>query len=408
MTFANASHNLSNKEIERFSRQLILKGFGPSNQERLKNSSCLVVGAGGLGCPLSIYLAAAGIGRLGIIDHDDVSIDNLHRQVAFNEEQVGQSKADSLKSSILKLNNSITVDTHNQLLSSSNALGIIKDYDVVADCSDNVSTRYLLNDASVLAKKPIVSGSALGWEGQLTVYNSGDQCPCYRCIFPVPPRPDTVANCSDNGVLGPIVGIIGCMQALEVIKLVTTGGSSFAGKLWFFDGLEGRARTISLRERLRDCAVCGTEPTITTLQNYELLCGSGPTDKVRNLRIISSENRISVKEYATSHHSVPLLDVRPKNEYEICHLENSISIPLDELKKMDIDVVLEKFGFVDTCITGDSSLFVICHHGNQSQLAVELLQKKIACTKYHALIVKDIIGGIDQWSFEIDHSFPRY
>jgi adenylyltransferase/sulfurtransferase len=221
-------HSLTKEEIARFSRQLILQGFGATAQDRLKSASVLIVGAGGLGCPTAIYLAAAGVGTLGIVDHDVVSLDNLHRQILHDEAQIDHPKVESLKQSILRLNSAVNVLTYQHLLTSKNAMEVIKAYDVVADCSDNVATRYLINDACVLLGKPLVSGSALGWEGQLTVYNNGPKCPCYRCIFPTPPSPDTVTNCSEGGVLGPIVGIIGSLQALEVMKIIVRGESSLS------------------------------------------------------------------------------------------------------------------------------------------------------------------------------------
>uniref|UniRef100_A0A183BUD9 ThiF domain-containing protein n=1 Tax=Globodera pallida TaxID=36090 RepID=A0A183BUD9_GLOPA len=241
-----AAHSLSREEIARFSRQLMLKGIGPAGQERLRGTKALIVGAGGLGCPVSMYLVAAGIGRLGIVDHDVVSIDNLHRQTMHDQQRVGQSKADSLKESLLRINKEADVVAYNMLLTSKNVLQLLDDYDIVADCSDNAATRYLINDACVLSGKPLVFGSALGWEGQFTVYNNGPNCPCYRCIFPVPPRPEHVMSCSEAGVLGPVVGVIGSLQALEIIKIAVHGHSSFAGNLWMFDGFEGTSKKISL------------------------------------------------------------------------------------------------------------------------------------------------------------------
>jgi len=305
------------------------------------------------------------------------------------------------------------IDVYNILLSSRNALSLVTVYDVVVDCSDNVPTRYLVNDVCVLSKKPLVSGSALGWEGQMTVYNCGEKCPCYRCIFPVPPNPETVTNCSEAGVLGPIVGIIGSLQALEVIKIIVTGQSSFAGYLWLFDGLEARARTICLREKLPGCAICGKEPTITELQEYEQFCGSGPTDKIKSLSILSSVDRISVKEFdelrKKSQGQTPLLvDVRPSNEFEICHIDEAKNVPLDDLKKMDVKAILEKIDpNLGNYINKSVAIYVVCHRGNDSQLSVNLLKEKIIGSKYK-IDVKDIIGGLESWAVEIDKSFPRY
>jgi len=407
-----ADHTLSSDEVLRFSRQLILKGFGPRNQEKLKSAAVLIIGAGGLGCPLATYLTAAGVGRIGIVDHDVVSIDNLHRQIMHDQERVGDAKVDSLKKSLLRLNSDVKVTVYDVLMSSSNALSLVSDYDIVADCSDNVPTRYLVNDACVLSKKPIVSGSALGWEGQMTVYNCGEKCPCYRCIFPVPPNPETVTNCSDAGVLGPIVGIIGSLQALEVIKIIVTGLSSFAGYLWLFDGFEARARTICLRDKLPGCAICGKDPTITELQEYEQFCGSGSTDKIKSLSILSNADRISVKEFdelrKNSQTDTLLVDVRPSNEFEICRLEDAKNFPLEDLKKVEVKTLLEKIDpKLVNSVSKSSGFYVICHRGNDSQLAVNLLKEKMVGTRFK-IIVKDIIGGLDNWAVEVDKSFPRY
>uniref|UniRef100_A0A915DKM1 Adenylyltransferase and sulfurtransferase MOCS3 homolog n=1 Tax=Ditylenchus dipsaci TaxID=166011 RepID=A0A915DKM1_9BILA len=375
-----------------FSRQLILQGVGASGQEKIRDCSVLIVGAGGLGCPVAIYLAAAGVGRIGIVDHDCISIDNLHRQILHDENRIGLSKVESIKESILE-----------------NALKIVKDYDIVADCSDNVATRYLTNDACVLLQKPLVSGSALGWEGQLTVYNNGPKCPCYRCIFPVPPRPEAVTNCSEGGVLGPIVGVIGSMQALEIIKIAIRGESSFAGNLFLFDGFDGKIRNISLREKMSSCAVCSKNPSITQLQDYELFCGAGPTDKTLPLSIIPQEDRISVQDYymVRENNVAPILiDTRPAPEFEICHLPEAKNFPLDELKKMSMGQILHRIA-INNAENIPESVYVVCHRGNDSQLAVCLLHEKSAASgciiKFH-----DLIGGLDAWAMEVDQTFPPY
>uniref|UniRef100_A0A915DK06 Adenylyltransferase and sulfurtransferase MOCS3 homolog n=1 Tax=Ditylenchus dipsaci TaxID=166011 RepID=A0A915DK06_9BILA len=369
----------------------------------------LIVGAGGLGCPVAIYLAAAGVGRIGIVDHDCISIDNLHRQILHDENRIGLSKVESIKESILRLNSETQVTCYETLLLSENALKIVKDYDIVADCSDNVATRYLTNDACVLLQKPLVSGSALGWEGQLTVYNNGPKCPCYRCIFPVPPRPEAVTNCSEGGVLGPIVGVIGSMQALEVIKIAIRGESSFAGNLFLFDGFDGKIRNISLREKMSNCAVCSKNPTIRQLQDYELFCGAGPTDKASLLSIIPQEDRISVQDYymVRENNAAPILiDTRPSPEFEICHLPEAKNFPLDEMKKMDMGQILPRIG-INNVENIPETVYVVCHRGNDSQLAVCLLHEKAAASgcgiKFH-----DLIGGLDAWAMEVDQTFPRY
>jgi adenylyltransferase/sulfurtransferase len=436
-SYEAGGHSLTKEEIGRFSRQLILQGFGPKAQDRLKSSSVLIVGAGGLGCPVSIYLAGAGVGRIGLVDHDAVSLDNIHRQVAHDEASVGHPKAESLKQSILRLNSGTRVDTYQALLTSQNAFEIVQGYDVVADCSDNVATRYLINDACVLVGKPLVSGSALGWEGQLTVYNNGPKCPCYRCIFPTPPSPDTVTNCSDAGVLGPIVGMIGSLQALEVMKILVRGESSFAGSLWLFDGVDGRTRTISLREKMPSCAVCGKNPTVRELQDYTLFCGAGPVDRKEPLSVLKPDERVSVREYAEVRHQSggdrpPLLiDTRPAAEFDICHLPEAKNIPLEEMKKLDASALLRRVGYEQPPSNSHNSnnngsaetVYVVCHRGNDSQLAVELLRSKFPDSKgaNHSggnnnsgggkdenVTFRDLAGGLEAWAAEVDESFPRY
>jgi adenylyltransferase/sulfurtransferase len=405
-----ATHSLSQGEVSRFSRQLILQGIGPTGQERIRNASVLIVGAGGLGCPVAIYLAAAGIGRIGIVDHDTVSLDNLHRQILHDEDRVGWHKVDSLKESVSRLNSQTTIDTYPVILSKENAFEIVLKYDIVADCSDNVATRYLVNDACVLSGKPLVSGSALGWEGQLTVYNNGAKCPCYRCIFPQPALPETVKNCSEAGVLGPVVGIIGSLQALEIIKIATGRESSFSGNLWLFDGFDGRTRTISLREKMTRCAVCGENPTVTELQDYELFCGSSATDKTPSLSLLSPEDRLSVRNYCSVRQetgNVPtLIDTRPPLEFETCHLPEALNIPLDEIKKLDATGLISRI----TQSTGRNvpeTAYVVCHRGNDSQIAVKLLREKLNAIGY-GIRFCDLIGGMDSWAVEVDSTFPRY
>nr|CAD2142943.1 unnamed protein product [Meloidogyne enterolobii] len=410
------SHSLSKEEIARFSRQLMLKGIGPSGQERLREIRVLIVGAGGLGCPVALYLAAAGVGKIGIVDHDIVSVDNLHRQIAHNENRLDEPKVDSLKQSLLSINSKVDVVTLNLLLTSKNAQQIFCDYDIVADCSDNVATRYLINDACVLTGKPLVSGSALGWEGQLTVYNNGQKCPCYRCIFPEPPSPEMVTSCSEGGVLGPVVGVIGSLQALEIIKIAVLGKSSFAGNLWLFDGFDGKTKMISLREKIAGCAICSENPKITELQDYEKFCGSGPTDKVRSLDLLPNDQRITTAEYSKLRHAKGniLLDVRPHSEFEICHLSEAINIPWDEMKKVSIETVIEQLNEEKERRQENGegiNVFVCCHRGNDSQLATRHLRERLSTAGLlgsRFTNVRDIFGGLEEWALKIDDTFPRY
>ncbi|KAL8179499.1 UNVERIFIED_CONTAM: Molybdenum cofactor synthesis protein 3 [Gekko kuhli] len=328
---------LSRLEIERYSRQLVLPESGVRGQLRLSACSVLVVGCGGLGCPLAQYLAAAGVGRLGLVDHDVVELSNLHRQVLHRESRLGRSKARSAAAALGELNSAVECVPYELALGRDTALELVRAYDVVADCSDNAPTRYLVNDACVLAGKPLVSASALRLEGQLAVYGYRGG-PCYRCLFPEPPPPETVANCADGGVLGVVPGILGSLQALEVLKIAAGIGSSLSQAMLVFDALEGGFRRIKLRPRNPNCAVCGDSPSVTALQDYELFCGSSATDKCRTLCLLRNEERVSVEEYKKILDSgVPhvLVDVRPAVEVDICRLPQAVFVPLSKLQAKD-------------------------------------------------------------------------
>ena len=403
---SNYTHDLTNSEVNRYSRQLILDEFGTSSQSRLKHGSCLIVGVGGLGCPAATYLAAAGVGTLGLVDYDRVDIANLHRQVLHTENGVGQFKVTSAKEALSRLNSHITINCYQILLTSDNALDIARDYDVILDATDNVATRYLLNDVSVLLDKPLVSGSALRFEGQLTVYHHKGG-PCYRCIFPVPPPPETVTNCSDGGVLGVVPGVIGNLQALEAIKILTDMEVCFSGKLLLFDGLRCSFTTVKLRTRRVDCKACGNNPEITSLIDYVEFCGSKPNDKCINLSILSEEDRVSVEFLKRlGEDSYVIIDCRKKVEYEICHLSNSVNIPLEELSNS-----AEPAKLVDNVIDNNTKdIYFLCHHGNDSQKAVKLVRDSISLlTDYNqGRIIKDVIGGVHLWSQLVDPSIPQY
>ncbi|XP_073668560.1 adenylyltransferase and sulfurtransferase MOCS3 [Paramisgurnus dabryanus] len=405
---------LNNDDIMRYSRQLLLPQLGVKGQVSLSNKSVLVVGCGGLGCPLAQYLAAAGIGRLGLLDYDLVDMSNLHRQVLHTELTLGQPKALSAAQAISRLNSVVQCVPYHIQLSRENAIKLIQQYDIVADCSDNVPTRYLVNDACVLTGKPLVSASALRMEGQLTVYNYRGG-PCYRCLYPSPPPPETVTNCSDGGVLGVVPGIMGCLQALEVLKIASGQGSSFEKQLLMFDGQDGRFRSIRLRAKQSECAVCGETPTVTQLQDYERFCGSAATDKCRRLNLLTKEQRVSVQEYKEIlDSSTPhlLLDVRPKVEVDICHLPFSINIPLaslEEKKSEHIAQLKDKICELkqQRGIKSEVPVFVVCKLGNDSQKAVQVLEK-MSGRDIEEVTLKDISGGLMAWANKIDPSFPQY
>ncbi|KAI9339897.1 hypothetical protein BDR26DRAFT_820623 [Obelidium mucronatum] len=411
---------LSKAEVERFSRQLLLKEIGTEGQIKLRSAKVLVVGAGGLGSPAALYLAASGVGHLGILDYDTVEGSNLQRQIIHTESAIGSSKASSAKSTLDSLSSSFcNVVALNVVLDSSNCSAVLDPYDVVLDCTDNVATRYLLNDACVLLNKVLVSGSALRMDGQLTVYNYKNG-PCYRCIFPTPPPPETVTNCSDGGVLGVVTGIIGCFQALEAIKVITDMGASYSQKMLLFDAVSGAVRVVKLRGRNPACAVCGENPTIKELIDYVQFCGASATDKTVTRYLLGPDERISCLAYKKLlHENTPhlLLDVRDKNQYDIAKLDNSVNIPWSQLARR-LGEVFDLIGMtaVDSSKDVQDSqedgggivaanalpVYVLCRLGNDSQLAVKLLQAAGISR------VWDIEGGLYDWSDSVDSTFPKF
>ncbi|XP_067564561.1 adenylyltransferase and sulfurtransferase MOCS3 [Pseudorca crassidens] len=403
---------LSRDEILRYSRQLVLPELGVQGQLRLATASVLVVGCGGLGCPLAQYLAAAGVGRLGLVDYDVVEVSNLARQVLHGEALAGQAKVFSAAATLRHLNSAVECVPYAQALTPATALDLVGRYDVVADCSDNVPTRYLVNDACVLTGRPLVSASALRFEGQLTVYHYGGG-PCYRCVFPQPPPAETVTSCADGGVLGVVTGVLGCLQALEVLKIAAGLGPSYSGSLLLFDALGGHFRCIRLRRRRPDCAACGERPTVTDLQDYESFCGSSATDKCRSLQLLKPEERISVVDYKRlldSGSPHVLLDVRPPVEVDLCRLPHSLHIPLKHLERRNAESLkllgeAIREGKQGTQEGVSLPIYVICKLGNDSQKAVKILQ---SWTDLDSLTVRDVVGGLMAWAAKIDGTFPRY
>ncbi|KAG1520751.1 hypothetical protein G6F52_007371 [Rhizopus delemar] len=335
---------LTNQEIFRFGRQLVTPKFGYEAQLKLRNKSFLIVGAGGLGAPAALYLGAGGVGRLGIVDHDVVDINNLHRQVIHTEARRGVNKAVS-------------------------AATTVKSYDIIIDATDNIATRYLLSDAGVLAGKPVVSGSALRTDGQLTIYNYNNG-PCFRCLHPTPPPAAAVGRCVDNGVLGVVPGIIGILQALEAIKVAIGSAALSDPSFLIFSAMSNPMfRTMRLRQKKKDCAVCGENPTITELIDYVQFCQGQANDDIVDEVILKREERIDVDEYnEIIEKGKPhlLVDVRPKIQYDICHLPNSLHIPIEELPK---EMHKVKEAMKEQNVT-DKDVFVVCRLGNDSQIAV--------------------------------------
>uniref|UniRef100_A0A8R1TUV7 Rhodanese domain-containing protein n=1 Tax=Onchocerca volvulus TaxID=6282 RepID=A0A8R1TUV7_ONCVO len=413
-------HSLSNDEVMRYSRQILVQEFGVQGQERLRATSLLIVGAGGLGCPVALYCAGAGIGRIGIVDGDFISSDNLHRQIAYDENSVGQSKVESIKSSVKRLNSNVCIDVYKDYLLKRNAVQIVSKYDIIADCTDNVSAScvlfwYLVNDACVLMKKPLVSGSVVRWDGQLSVYGYGEDCPCYRCVFPDPPPVDTVTNCSENGVLGPVVGIIGSMQANEIIKIAAIKKCSFAGFLYLFDALNGKTKTVKLRRQKTNCVVCSKHATITELGDCKEI--NGCSARTHN-NLLTKNDRIDPYSYFKLNENngkKPLLiDTRPPHEFSIGHLSDAINIPMLRLCRSSSADIMRELG---TSINemrdkgemeyanGVSAVYVICRRGEDSQIAVLYLRKEFADS---LISFKDIDGGYEKWSHAVDKDFPIY
>uniref|UniRef100_A0A3Q3RZL7 Adenylyltransferase and sulfurtransferase MOCS3 n=1 Tax=Mastacembelus armatus TaxID=205130 RepID=A0A3Q3RZL7_9TELE len=409
--------SLSNEDIMRYSRQLLLPELGVQGQLNLSKTSVLIVGCGGLGCPLAQYLAAAGIGRLGLLDYDEVELSNLHRQVLHGEENQGQAKALSAACAVRRLNSTVECIPYHLQLSSENALQLIQQYPQPTSVTqtNNVPTRYLVNDACVLSGKPLVSASALRMEGQLVVYNYHGG-PCYRCLYPTPPPPETVINCSDGGVLGVVPGIMGCFQALEILKIASGQGSSCGQQLVIFDAQSARFRSIKLRSKQAGCAVCGENPSVTKLVDYESFCGSTATDKCRKLNLLSRDQRITVQDYkAIIDNAEPhvLLDVRPLVEVDICHLPFSLNIPLSSLEERKLEHVrllqdrISQLKEQLAASEGAKFMYVICKLGNDSQKAVQVLEK-MSGSEMDSITVKDICGGLMAWAKRIDPTFPQY
>jgi sulfur-carrier protein adenylyltransferase/sulfurtransferase len=361
---------------------------GSAGQKRLKGARVLLVGTGGLGAPLSLYLAAAGVGRIGLVDFDRVDLSNIHRQVIYSTSDVGREKLDAARDRLTALNPEIEIDLHDGRLTSANALEIVRGYDVVADGSDNFPTRYLVNDACVLSGKPDVYASVFRFEGQVTVFDTSAKGPCYRCLFPDPPAPGLVASCAEAGVLGVLPGIMGCFQALEVLKWILKTGESLIGRLVLFDALAMRVREISLKADPR-CPICGDSPTIRELVDYEAFCGVSPSLPAASAGVPSITVE-SLKERISRSDPIAIIDVREPYEFEIAHIEGALLIPLGEIPS--------RIGE----IAGDRETIVYCHHGIRSAEAVATLLEA-GRTGVH-----NLEGGIDAWAERCDPGMTRY
>src|SRR6059036_3985705 len=347
---------LNNDEIRRYSRHLILPEVGLSGQKKICSTSVLCIGAGGLGSPIAMYLAAAGIGKLGIVDFDNVDFSNLQRQILHTDADVGRPKAQSAKETIAGLNPNCEVVLHNTRISSENAFELIRPYDIVVDGTDNFPTRYLTNDACVLLGKPNVYGSIFRFEGQASVFYAKEG-PCYRCLYAEPPPPGLVPSCAEGGVLGVLPGIIGSIQALETIKLILGAGDSLIGRLLLFDALKLSFRELKL-EKDPDCPVCGPRPTVTALVDYEAFCGVGAEPSYDGLEVTAAELAAEWKQNP----DLLVLDVREPHEHEIARIEGAKLIPLSQLP--------DRLGDLD----GHQEIVTHCHHGARSLKALEILK----------------------------------
>jgi len=389
LTEPTALPELTTDDLSRYSRHLILPEVGMEGQRRLKAARVLCVGTGGLGSPLAFYLAAAGIGTLGLVDFDVVDASNLQRQIIHSTKDIGRKKLDSAEEKLIALNPALNVVKHDTMLTSANALDILKDYDIVADGTDNFPTRYLVNDACVLLGKPNVYGSIFRFEGQASVFATEDG-PCYRCLYPEPPPPGLVPSCAEGGVLGILPGLVGVIQATEAIKLILGKGDSLIGRLLLVDALNMRFRELKLRKN-PECPVCGTNPTITALIDYDHFCGIIPeTPQEKNLK--NGIPQISVKDLKARRdrgEDVFLLDVREPYEYQIAQIGGTL-IPQNDVPNRLAE------------IPRDREIVVQCRSGARSQRIAEFL-KQSGYTQ-----VANLAGGILAWSDEIDPSVQKY
>jgi sulfur-carrier protein adenylyltransferase/sulfurtransferase len=378
---------LSNEEILRYSRHLIMPEVGMEGQLKLKKAKVLLIGTGGLGAPLGLYLAAAGVGKLGLVDFDKVDFTNLQRQVTFGSSDVGKPKSEAARARLSNLNPDIEVVAFETMLTSENALELFRDFDIIVDGTDNFPTRYLVNDACILLGKPNVYGSIFRFEGQVTVFGMPDG-PCYRCLYPEPPPPGLVPSCAEGGVLGVLPGIVGSIQAMETIKLILGSGHSLKGRLLLFDALEMGFREFKLRKN-PDCPICGKHRTIHKLIDYYEFCGvrgeEAPAPDLKVPEITAKE----LKARLDRGDDLLLIDIREPHEYQICNLQGHL-IPPSELPRRLHE------------LDSSSEIVAYCRTGRRSAEAVDFLRK----AGFRKIL--NLKGGIHAWSDDVDSSFPKY
>ncbi|KAL0938581.1 molybdenum cofactor biosynthetic protein [Colletotrichum truncatum] len=421
---------LQAEDCERYGRQLIIPAVGVKGQLRLKKSKVLLIGAGGLGCPAAAYIAGAGAGTVGLVDGDVVEVSNLHRQIAHSTDRVGVFKVDSAITYLKGLNPTVTYRAHKTHLTPQNAEEIVSQYDIILDCTDHPTSRYLISDICVLLQKPLVSASAFRTDGQLIILNSPaapqgslDGGPCYRCVFPKPPPPDSVVSCGEGGILGPVVGAMGVLQALEAIKLVAAGAvdpevkvkEAAAPSLLIFSGAapSGPFRSVRMRGRRKDCFACSAVSTLSleTLRSgsldYISFCGvSAPVS------VLGPEERITATEYERARKDKTvkhlLLDVRERENFDICSIEGAVSIPIATFMKQtqpSNDGTPPQLEWLPAELPEDAPIYLVCRVGNDSQLAAKRL-KDLALDGNGKRFIGDIKGGMRAWKAEIDPTLP--
>jgi molybdopterin/thiamine biosynthesis adenylyltransferase/rhodanese-related sulfurtransferase len=383
------ARELSRDEVARYSRHLIIPDLGVDGQKRLKNARVLVIGAGGLGAPALLYLAAAGVGTIGIVEFDVVDLSNLQRQILHGTPDIGRPKTQSAADALRRLNPGVKVVLHDARLTSENALDVLRPYDVVVDGTDNFPTRYLTNDACVLLRKPNVYGSVFRFEGQASLFAPHLGGPCYRCLYPEPPPPDTVPSCAEGGVLGVLPGVIGLIQATEALKLILGQGTSLLNRLLLFDALAMRFREVKLR-RDPQCPVCGNNPTITGLIDYEAFCG-GPAPGAPSTM---HPDEVPIQDLKRAldhpHLGIEVLDVREPYEYQIARIKGARLFPLTTLPQR-----LEE-------LNPNQTYYLFCRTGVRSLHAVQFLRERGFTN------LKSVKGGIIAWSDEIDPAVSKY
>ena len=381
--------SLNHEQIRRYARHLILPEVGLEGQKKICATSVLCIGAGGLGSPVALYLGAAGIGKIGVVDFDRVELSNLQRQIIHGADEIGQPKTQSARASIHRINLNVEVVLHETRLNSENALGIIRDYDIVVDGTDNFPTRYLSNDACVLLRKPNVYGSIFRFEGQASIFAPHLGGPCYRCLYPEPPPPGAVPSCAEGGVLGVLPGVIGLIQATEVLKLAVGMGNSLLNRLLLYDALEMKFRELKLR-RDPQCPLCGENPSITQLIDYEGFCGVSKQPEPDFMH----PDEVSVQELKQALDNpklgIKVVDVREPNEYQIAHIEGVPLLPLSQLA--------QRFSELNP----EQPYYIHCKMGGRSMKALEFLRQQGFKN------LKSVRGGITAWSNEIDANVPKY